>query len=97
MNGVATFMYHGRFDPERQLDLLERYEISTFCAPPTEYRLLVTQDLSRRRLPCLRHCTAAGEPLNPEVIHAWHDAFGRLVHYSYGRAARLILDGTLTS
>ena len=74
MNGVATFMYHGRFDPERQLDLLERYEISTFCAPPTEYRMLVTQDLRRRRLPRLRHCTAAGEPLNPEVIHAWQDA-----------------------
>ena len=60
--------------PSAQLDLLERYEISTFCAPPTEYRLLVKQDLARCRLPRLRHCTGAGEPLNPEVIHAWHDA-----------------------
>ena len=56
MNGVPIFMYHGRFDPERELDLLERYEVSTFCAPPTEYRLLVKQDLARRRLPRLRHC-----------------------------------------
>jgi acyl-coenzyme A synthetase/AMP-(fatty) acid ligase len=95
MNGVATFMYHGRFDPERQLDLLERYEISTFCAPPTEYRLLVTQDLRRRRLPRLRHCTAAGEPLNPEVVHTWHDAFGRLVHDGYGQTESIILAANL--
>ena len=38
-------MYNGRFDPERELDLLARYEVSVFCAPPTEYRLLVKQDL----------------------------------------------------
>jgi acetyl-CoA synthetase/medium-chain acyl-CoA synthetase len=97
MNGVATFMYHGRFDPERQLDLLERYEVSTFCAPPTEYRLLVTRDLGRRRLPRLRHCASAGEPLNPEAIHAWHDAFGLLVHDGYGQTESIILAGNLPS
>jgi medium-chain acyl-CoA synthetase len=95
MNGVATFMYHGRFDPERELDLLERYEVSTFCAPPTEYRLLVARDLSRWRLPRLRHCTAAGEPLNPEVVHAWHDRFGLLVHDGYGQTETQILAANL--
>src|SRR5439155_21285577 len=45
MHGVPVFMFNGRFDPERQLDLLARYEVSVFCAPPTEYRLLVKQDL----------------------------------------------------
>jgi acetyl-CoA synthetase/medium-chain acyl-CoA synthetase len=95
MNGAAIFMYHGRFDPERELDLLERYEISTFCAPPTEYRLLVMQRLDRWRLPRLRHCTSAGEPLNPEVIHAWHEAFGLLVHDGYGQTESIILAANL--
>ena len=91
MNGVPVFMFDGRFDPERELDLLERYEISVFCAPPTEYRLLVKQDLRRRRLPRLRHCAGAGEPLNPEVIQEWHDALGLLVHDGYGQTETIIL------
>jgi acyl-coenzyme A synthetase/AMP-(fatty) acid ligase len=95
MNGTTTFMYDGRFDPERELDLLTRYEVSTFCAPPTEYRLLVKQDLSRWRLPRLRHCVGAGEPLNPEAIHAWHDAFGMLIHDGYGQTESIILAANL--
>jgi acetyl-CoA synthetase/medium-chain acyl-CoA synthetase len=95
MNGVPTFMYQGRFDPERELDLLARYEISTFCAPPTEYRLLVAQGLAARRLPRLRHCASAGEPLNPEVVHAWHDALGLLIHDGYGQTETTILAANL--
>jgi len=95
MNGVPIFMYHGRFAPDRELDLLERYEVSVFCAPPTEYRLLVKEELARRRLPRLRHCTGAGEPLNPEVIHAWHDAFGLLIHDGYGQTETIIVAANL--
>jgi medium-chain acyl-CoA synthetase len=95
MNGIPVFMYHGRFDPDRELDLLECYEVSVFCAPPTEYRLLVKENLARRRLPRLRHCTGAGEPLNPEVIHAWHDAFGLLVHDGYGQTETALLAANL--
>ena len=91
MNGTPVFMYHGRFDPARELDLLARYEISVFCAPPTEYRLLVKEKLARARVPRLRHCVGAGEPLNPEVIHAWHDAFGILVHDGYGQTETALL------
>jgi acetyl-CoA synthetase/medium-chain acyl-CoA synthetase len=95
MNGVPVFMYQGRFDPERELDLLERREISVFCAPPTEYRLLVKQELKRRRLPRLRHCAGAGEPLNPEVIHAWNDAFGLMIHDGYGQTETTLLAANL--
>ncbi len=91
MNGVPVFMFHGRFDPERQLDLLARYEVSVFCAPPTEYRLLVKQDLQRWHLPRLRHCVGAGEPLNPEVIHTWHDRFDLLIHDGYGQTETIPL------
>ncbi|MGH7895940.1 MAG: acyl-CoA synthetase [Candidatus Binatia bacterium] len=95
MNGVPVFMYDGRFDPEREIDLLARYEVSTFCAAPTEYRLLVKQDLSRWRLPRLRHCVAAGEPLNPEVIRTWHERFGLLVHDGYGQSEGGVLAANL--
>jgi acetyl-CoA synthetase/medium-chain acyl-CoA synthetase len=95
MLGVPVLMYDGRFDPERELDLLERYEVSVFCAAPTEYRLLVKQDLGRRRLPRLRHCTGAGEPLNPEVIHTWHDATGLLIHDGYGQTETQLLAANL--
>ena len=95
MNGVPVFMYQGRFDPERELDLLERHEVSVFCAPPTEYRLLVKQDLRRRRLPRLRHCAGAGEPLNPEVIHAWNDVFGLMIHDGYGQTETTLLAANL--
>jgi len=89
--GVPVFMYDGRFDPARELDLLERYEVSVFCAPPTEYRLLVKEDLGRWSLPRLRHCTGAGEPLNPEVIHAWKDAFNLMIHDGYGQTESTLL------
>jgi medium-chain acyl-CoA synthetase len=95
MNGVPVFMFDGRFDPDRELALLERLEISVFCAPPTEYRLLVKGAPGARRLPYLRHCTAAGEPLNPEVIHAWHDAFGVPVHDGYGQTESTLLAANL--
>ena len=88
-------MYDGRFDPERELDLLERNEVSVFCAPPTEYRLLVKQDLKRWRLPRLRHCVGAGEPLNPEVIHAWHEAYGLMIHDGYGQTETTLLAANL--
>jgi acyl-coenzyme A synthetase/AMP-(fatty) acid ligase len=95
MTGTPVFMYHGRFDPERELDLLARNEISVFCAPPTEYRLLVKQPLARWRLPRLRHCVGAGEPLNPEVIHAWHDAFRVMIHDGYGQTETALLAANL--
>jgi acetyl-CoA synthetase/medium-chain acyl-CoA synthetase len=95
MNGVPILMYDGRFDPERELTLLERYEVSVFCAPPTEYRLLVKQDLRRWHLPRLRHCAGAGEPLNPEVIHAWHDAVGLMIHDGYGQTETALLAANL--
>jgi medium-chain acyl-CoA synthetase len=95
MNGVPVLMFDGRFDPARELDLLARYEVSVFCAPPTEYRLLVKEDLRRWHLPRLRHCTGAGEPLNAEAIHAWHDAFGLLVHDGYGQTETMLLAANL--
>lgn len=91
MNGVTTFMYNGRFEPRRELELLERYRITTFCAPPTEYRMLIKEDLSRYKLSALRHCTAAGEPLNPEALELWRDRFKLTIHDGYGQTETIIM------
>ncbi len=91
MNGITTFMYNGRFEPKKELELLQRYQITTFCAPPTEYRMLVKQDLSDFPLPSLRHCTGAGEPLNPEVIEVWKDRYNLTIHDGYGQTETIIL------
>jgi len=91
--GAALFIQDspGRFDPKECLDLLERYEVTTFCAPPTAYRLLVLEDLAARRLPALRHCVGAGEPLNPEVIDVWRQGTGLTIRDGYGQTETVLL------
>jgi acyl-coenzyme A synthetase/AMP-(fatty) acid ligase len=91
--GAAMFTFdgRGRFDTRQTLELLERYPISTFCAPPTAYRLLVLEDLSRYKLSALRHCIGAGEPLNPEVIEAWQRGTGQTIRDGYGQTETVIL------
>ncbi len=74
----------GRFNPDTVLRVMERYGVTTFCAPPTVYRMMVQLDLKRYRLD-LRHCLSAGEPLNPEVIKIWKDAFGLDIYDFYGQ------------
>ncbi len=94
-NGACVFQYQGRFEPERELGLLQRYPIRVFCAPPTEYRLLVKENLARFRFPALRHCTGAGEPLNPEVISVWKEHFGLTIHDGYGQTETTLLVANL--
>jgi acyl-coenzyme A synthetase/AMP-(fatty) acid ligase len=95
MNGITTLMYNGRFDPRRELELLQRYRVTTFCAPPTEFRMLVKEDLDTYKLPALRHCAAAGEPLNPEVIEVWRDHYQLLIHDGYGQTETTLVAANL--
>src|SRR5205807_7730172 len=90
-NGATVFMYDGHFETKQEIELLKQYKITTFCAPPTEYRMLVKEDLSQHKLPHLRHCAAAGEPLNPEVIEVWRDNFNLTIHDGYGQTETIIL------
>ena len=90
MNGVATFMYNGALEPQKQLELLARYSIATLCATPTEYLRLMREDLASHKLPALRHCTATGEALNAEIIGVWHQCFGLAIHDGYGQAETTI-------
>jgi acetyl-CoA synthetase/medium-chain acyl-CoA synthetase len=92
-NGAAMFIQDARskFNAKETLELLARYPISTFCAPPTAYRLLVQEDLTTYRFPALRHCVGAGEPLNPEVIATWQETTGLTIRDGYGQTETVVL------
>ncbi len=93
--GAEVCMYEGRFEPARELELLAEFAPDVFCAPPTEYRLLVKEDLSGFSVPGLRECVSAGEPLNPEVIRAWQESTGLVVRDGYGQTESILLVGNL--
>ncbi len=77
----------GKPDAATILSMIARHGITSFCAPPTLYRLLVQHDLAQYDLSQLRHCTSAGEPLNPEVIRVWSEGTGGLTVYDgYGQS-----------
>jgi acetyl-CoA synthetase len=85
-NAGATVFVHNyaRFQARRTLEVLERHEITTLCAPPTVWRFLILEDLSRHRVK-LREALSAGEPLNPEVIARVQAAWGVAIRDGYGQ------------
>jgi len=91
--GAEVVLFDGRFDPRGELRLLAEVAPHVFCAPPTEFRLLVKEDLSRFEAPNLRECVSAGEPLNPEVIRAWQEATGITIRDGYGQTESILLVG----
>jgi len=83
--GATTLAWHyTRFDPRRTLDMLVRCGVTTLCAPPTVWRMLVCEDLRRWRV-AVREAVSAGEPLNPEVIERVRDAWGITLRDGYGQ------------
>jgi acetyl-CoA synthetase len=81
----------GKPDADAILGIVSRHDITSFCAPPTLYRLLVQADLGAHDLSRLRHCTSAGEPLNPEVIRAWEEGVGLTVYDGYGQSETTLM------
>ncbi|HNT06891.1 MAG TPA: AMP-binding protein [Methanoculleus sp.] len=94
--GACIFVYdiRSRFHATEILPLLERYGITTFCCPPTIYRMLILADLDKFDLADMRHCCSAGEPLNPEVIRAWQEGTGRTIYEGYGQTETVLCIGT---
>ena len=86
ITGAAVIQWEtpGRFDADGLLWAMERYGVTSFCAPPTVYRLLIQMDLKKYNLK-LRHSMSAGEPLNPEVIRVWKETFGLEIYDFYGQ------------
>ena len=84
--GAAMVLFNGTgFDAELHLRLIEKLEVTTFCAPPTVYRVFAQMDLSKYNLSSIRHAIGAGEPLNPEVIKVWKEATAADIYDGYGQ------------
>ena len=90
--GAEIVMHEGGFDPMERLDLIERLGVTVLCQAPTEYRLMAKLDeLERMKPASLRHAVSAGEPLNPEVIERFRDAFGLTIYDGYGQTENSLL------
>ncbi len=82
----AVFTYDfSRFDADKVLPMFGKYAITTFCAPPTIYRMLIKQDISKYDFSSLRHATTAGEALNPEVFTQFEKATGLRIAEGFGQ------------
>jgi len=91
--GAAIFVHNaeGRFNAKLTLELMTTKGVTVFCGPPTVYRMLILEDLTKYDYTGLRHFTSAGEPLNPEVIKVWQEATGKTIHEGYGQTETTVL------
>lgn len=86
LSGSAVMTYdYDKFVPKNMMEILEKYRVTTFCAPPTIYRFLIKEDLKKFNLKALKYCVVAGEPLNPEVFKQFYDATGIKLMEGYGQ------------
>jgi acyl-coenzyme A synthetase/AMP-(fatty) acid ligase len=84
ITGASALLHDARFDPVERLELLARERVNVLCMAPTEYRVIAAR-AQLRPLPDLRAMVAAGEALNPEVLHAWREATGLEIRDGYGQ------------
>jgi acetyl-CoA synthetase len=83
-SAVMTYDYD-KFVPKNMMEIMEKYKVTTFCAPPTIYRFLIKEDLGKYDLRNLKYCVVAGEPLNPEVFRQFHESTGIKLMEGYGQ------------
>ena len=92
----AVFTYDfDRFDAADILPMFAKYNITTFCAPPTMYRMLIKQDLSHYDLSSIRHASTAGEALNPEVFRQFEAQTGLQIYEGFGQTETTLSIGNL--
>jgi acetyl-CoA synthetase len=86
LSGSAVMTYdYDKFVPKNMLEIISRYQVTTFCAPPTIYRFLIKEDLKAHDLRALKYCVVAGEPLNPEVFKQFLEQTGIRLMEGYGQ------------
>lgn len=93
--GCAVFVYDlDKFVPHVLLEVISKYGVTSFCAPPTVYRFLIKEDLGSYDLSKLKHCAVAGEPLNAEVYNQFLKATGLSLMEGYGQTELTVILGT---
>ncbi len=84
--GATVVAYdHEKFTPTKMLELIEKYKITSFCAPPTVYRFMIREDMSKYDLSSLKYCTTAGEALNASVFETFYKATGIKMMEAFGQ------------
>lgn len=92
--GAEVFVYDfDHFNPADLLDMMERYRINSFCAPPTVFRFLIRENVKERDLSALRYCTIAGEALNPSVFNKWKELTGISLMEGFGQTETTLTVG----
>ena len=92
--GAEVFVYDfDHFNPADLLDMMERYHINSFCAPPTVFRFLIRENVKGHDLSALRYCTIAGEALNPSVFNKWKELTGISLMEGFGQTETTLTVG----
>ena len=81
---VLTYDFD-RFDPDEICSLIEKYKVSTFCAPPTMYRMIMAANAADYDLSSIEHSVTAGEALNPDLFESWHKLTGLYIYEGFGQ------------
>lgn len=94
--GAAVFVFdHEKFTADKILRQIEKYRITSFCAPPTVYRFLIHEDFSHYDLSSLRYCCTAGEALNPAVFDKFKELTGISLMEGFGQTETTMTLGTM--
>ncbi|MDD6733829.1 MAG: AMP-binding protein [Lachnospiraceae bacterium] len=90
--GATIFAYDmDKFVPTNLLRMIEKYKLTTFCAPPTMYRFMLQEDVASYDLSSVAHWSTAGEPLNPEVFNQWEKLTGHKIASGFGQSEGTVL------
>lgn len=92
LSGACVFIYdYEKFVPVEVLQMIEKYHITSFCAPPTVYRFMIREDVKKYDLSSLKYCTIAGEALNPEVYKQWKELTGIKLMEGFGQTETTLI------
>ena len=95
--GATVFVYdHEKFTAEKIMRQMEKYHITSFCAPPTIYRFMIREDFSKYDLSSLEWCTTAGEAMNPSVANRFKELTGVTIYEGFGQTETTMTLGTFT-
>ena len=93
--GATVFVYdHEKFNADNLLHQIEKYKVTSFCAPPTIYRFMIREDLSKYDLSSLEYCCTAGEALNPAVFDKFYEKTGIKMMEGFGQTETTMTLGT---
>lgn len=93
---AAVFVYeYDRFEPHHIMNMIEKHKVSTFCCPPTMFRLYLNAGIEGHDISSLKNCCIAGEPLSPDTFNTWYKATGLKLMEAFGQTESSVIVGTL--